>query len=73
MFDIKDIRGRVIKDSEGFGNYSNVSIEEMDWLLEQAVKLQKLADTWIEIETEGTVEDADNFYSYFQDIMTEDY
>lgn len=44
---------------------------DFNWLLEQADKLQKLADCWVAIETNGTVEDANNFYSYFQDLMTE--
>jgi hypothetical protein len=44
--------------------------EQFDWLLEQAETLQKIADAWINIETNGTSEDADNFYIIIQDILT---
>lgn len=39
---LEDIKGRIIKDEEGVSNYIHVSIEEMDWLVEQAEKLNKI-------------------------------
>lgn len=40
-FSVSDIKSRIFKDSKGISNYINVSIEEMDWLVEQAEKLDK--------------------------------
>ena len=44
---------------------------DYDWLVEQAKTLQKITDTWIAIETNGTEKDAGNFYTTVQDILTE--
>lgn len=41
-FKIADIKRRITKDSRGISNYMHVSIEEMDWLLEQAEKVDEL-------------------------------
>lgn len=42
MVDIKDIKRRIYKDENGISNYVDVSIEEMDWLIEQAEKVRAL-------------------------------
>ncbi|MCT6926344.1 hypothetical protein [Metasolibacillus sp.] len=39
---LEEIKSRIFKDREGVSNYINVSIEEMDWLVEQAEKVQRL-------------------------------
>ncbi|MED4716253.1 hypothetical protein [Bacillus badius] len=41
-FKINDIKSRITKDSNGVSNYINVSIEEMDWCVEQAEKVDEL-------------------------------
>lgn len=35
------IKQKIFKDSDGSNNYINVSIEEMDWLLEQVERWEK--------------------------------
>ena len=45
---------------------------DIDWLIEQAETLKKIGDTWVAIETNGTSEDADNFYTIVQDILTKE-
>ena len=40
-FSVSDIKSRILKDSKGISNYINVSIEEMDWLVEQAEKVEQ--------------------------------
>lgn len=52
-------------------NPDYLSIEDVQWLVKQAELLKRIADTWVAIETNGTSEDADNFYSIIQDILTE--
>jgi hypothetical protein len=44
--------------------------EDMSWLISRAETLQKIEDTWVSIETNGTKEEADNFYTIVQDILT---
>lgn len=39
---LKDIKERIFKNENGWNNYRNVSIEEMDWLVEQAEMVQVL-------------------------------
>ncbi|KGR88855.1 hypothetical protein [Lysinibacillus boronitolerans] len=39
---LEEIKSRIFKDHEGVSNYIHVSIEEMDWLVEQAEKVQRL-------------------------------
>lgn len=41
-FSIQDIKSRIIKDSKGISNYIGVYIEEMDWLVSQAEKIERL-------------------------------
>jgi hypothetical protein len=36
--DLQDIKSRIFKDNKGNNIYMNVSVEEMDWLVEQAEK-----------------------------------
>lgn len=55
------------------------TIERVDWLregdfyflLNQAKTLSAITKCWVDIETNGTTEDADNFYSIVQDILSE--
>lgn len=47
-FDANEIKNLVIKDDEGFSSYILVSIEEMDWVVEQSIKYQKLHNQWFE-------------------------
>lgn len=44
-YKIADIKRRITKDSKGISNYMNVSIEEIDWLLEQAEKVDEIVST----------------------------
>lgn len=39
---LEDIKSRIFKDSKGTSSYIHVSIEEMDWLVEQAEKVERL-------------------------------
>lgn len=41
-FKINDIKSRIGKDSEGTSDYTYVYIDEMDWLVEQAEKVDEL-------------------------------
>lgn len=43
---------------------------QVKWLIDQAEILQKIADRWIEIETNGTKEEADDFYTFVQDTLS---
>lgn len=38
---LKDIKSRIFKQEDGWNNYMHISIEEMDWLVEQAEKAEK--------------------------------
>lgn len=40
--DVQNIKSRIFKDEYGISNYINVSIEEMDWLVNQAEQLEKI-------------------------------
>lgn len=39
---LEEIKSRIFKDKDGISNYIHVSIEEMDWLVEQAEKVERL-------------------------------
>lgn len=39
---LEEIKSRIFKDHEGVSNYIHVSIEEMDWLVEQTEKVARL-------------------------------
>lgn len=39
---LKDIKERIFKGEDGWNNYMNVSIEEMDWLVKQAEKTEQI-------------------------------
>lgn len=41
-----DIQKLFFKDKENVSNYINVSIEEMDYIMELAIKYQQLHETW---------------------------
>lgn len=41
LFCVKDIKSRIGKDSKGASDYRYVSIEEMDWLVNQVEQLQE--------------------------------
>lgn len=43
---------------------------QKDWLIKQAETLQIIADRWIEIETNGTYEEANDFYTFVQDTLS---
>lgn len=38
-------------------------------LIYQAEKFQEIVDTWIDIEDNGKIDDAEDFYSIVQDIL----
>lgn len=44
---------------------------DIDWLINQAKTLRVIANRWIEIETNGTREEADDFYSFVQDTLSD--
>ena len=52
---------------DGYG----LSPEDIEYLIKQAETLNRIDTTWVAIETNGTSEDADNFYTIVQDILTE--
>ena len=41
-----DIQKLIFKDKENVSNYINVSIEEMDYIMELAIKYQQLHEVW---------------------------
>ncbi len=43
---------------------------QVKWLIDRAETLQIIANRWIEIETNGTKEEADDFYTFVQDTLT---
>lgn len=43
---------------------------QVRWLIDRAETLQIIANRWIEIETKGTKEEADGFYTFVQDTLT---
>lgn len=55
-----------------YENDEDIHQYDLYWLIEQAVMLKEIADTWVSIETNGRVEDADNFFTIVQDILTDD-
>lgn len=46
-----------------------ISQSDFRWLAENAEALSKIADEWMRIEYRGTKEEADDFYSYVQDVL----
>lgn len=44
MNKLNEIKDKIVKDECGFSNYLNVSVEEMDWLVEQVEKLNSKVD-----------------------------
>lgn len=49
-----------------------LSREEAYWLIEQAEKLNAIANAWVRIETSET-ESTSEFYNEVQDILSEPY
>jgi len=48
-----EVQKLIFKDKENVSNYINVSIEEMDYMMELAIKYQQLHETWFKgIENE---------------------
>lgn len=43
---------------------------QKDWLIKQAETLQIIANRWVEIETNGTYEEANDFYTFVQDTLS---
>ncbi|ETT61241.1 hypothetical protein BSK66_31620 [Paenibacillus odorifer] len=43
---------------------------QVKWLIDQAETLQIIANRWIEIESNGTKEEADDFYTFVQDTLS---
>lgn len=41
-----EIQKLIFKDKENVSNYTNVSIEEMDYMMELAIKYQQLHEVW---------------------------
>ena len=37
---LQNIKGKIIKNKDGISDYTHISIEEMDWVVNQAEKLQ---------------------------------
>jgi hypothetical protein len=67
---LDEIKDRVSGKSVGI--YDGVCQKhDRDWLITQAEKLDKITNTWIGIEENGTPEDASNFYTTVQDILSE--
>ncbi|QJI52426.1 hypothetical protein [Psychrobacillus phage Perkons] len=48
-----EVQKLVFKDEEGISNYIHVSIEEMDYMIQYAIKYQQLHEEWVKgIENE---------------------
>lgn len=58
------------------GNYEHsASIQDYElvqWLISKSRLLEKIANSWIGIETNERVEDANNFFTIVQDILSGD-
>lgn len=55
QINLKDIKERIFKNENGWSNYRRVSIEEMDWLVEQAEKTKQL-EKYIEVKDQSLKE-----------------
>lgn len=51
-------------------HFGNLHERDFVWLIEQAEKLKVIANRWIEIETSGTKEEADDFYTFVQTALS---
>ena len=54
-------------------NWNRTSDSDFEWLINQAEQLGRIIKAWINIETNGTVKEANDFYNIVQDILIEDY
>lgn len=50
-------------------NKVTLSQADFNWLMQQSEALCKIADEWICLEEQGTVEEMNDFYSYVQDVL----
>lgn len=41
------------------------------WLIDQAERMKKIANRWVEIENNREKEEADNFYDFVQNVLSE--
>jgi hypothetical protein len=68
--DLKEVKEDFLLGSMFGKSWISTPKDNFDWLLQQAELLEEIANSWVAIETNGTSEDADNFYSVVQDILT---
>lgn len=55
------------------GDFSvTLRLDDYRWLMSSSEAFSKIADEWLRIEEIGTKEDADDFYSFVQDVLTGD-
>lgn len=52
MNKLSEIKNKIVKDEHGLSNYLNVSVEEMDWLVEQVEKQNSKVD-YYEMKLQG--------------------
>lgn len=48
-----------------------LSHNDLNWLIQQADTLCKIAESWIDIEANGSEADAVDFYTVVQDILSD--
>ena len=71
MYDrLNEVKGMHEIGKKNDFNKINLHPRDVDWLIERAELLRKIDNAWEEIETNGTSEDADNFYTIVQDILS---
>lgn len=59
-----------LNEVKGQNKFGNLHQRDIDWLIEQSETLRIIANRWIEIETNGTKEEADDFYTFVQDTLS---
>ncbi len=52
-------------------NAKTVTNNDVDWLIEQAEKLDSIAKAWVRIEERNEQGNSDDFYNEVQDILSE--
>lgn len=70
MKSLEEIRKEHLSSEMLEKQWCSIPKENFEWLLEQAKTLQKIADRWVEIETNGTYEEANDFYTFVQDTLS---
>jgi hypothetical protein len=48
--ELQEIERKVFKDEDGWNNYMNVSIEEMDWLISEVRRLNEVNEALLEMD-----------------------